>query len=103
MRIGERIWFTRENIIEIPIKFQTTTRDNVAFEKYLTDEFLPFSGSIHTADLDDESSGSDSEYSSDTSQDICPDITREFRDKREPLKRGRSRTPSVTKTTNECL
>jgi hypothetical protein len=91
MRVGERIWFNRENIIEIPIKFQTSTRDNQSFEKYLTDDYMPFSGAIHTADLDNEST--DEEYSTDTSEDLNPEVIKEFRDKRVPFIRGRSRTP----------
>lgn len=61
LNIGERLWISKQNIIEIPIDYQPNRTD---FEKYISDKKVLCSGPLYCIDISDydtDSSDSDAE------------------------------------------
>jgi hypothetical protein len=63
LSVGERIWFRKENIIEIP-------SDNNLYNTYLTKDKVTATGPLYTIESDIES---DSETESDSNSYSCSD------------------------------
>jgi len=76
VRAGERIWFRKEHIIEIPSKFQSEEAQ-AALRSYIPDhdDYVPITGPLYLVqhpNSDDESYDSDEPYSSSDNETPAP-------------------------------
>jgi hypothetical protein len=66
IKVGDRVWFTRDNIIEIPQRYQANQANNI-YKKYLTESVVQCTGPLFT--IEDSDSDSDSSNGEDNSND----------------------------------
>jgi hypothetical protein len=70
LAVGEKIWFSLSNIIEIPIKEQSKNKEK-KIKAFITNERVMATGPLYTIDytFDDSGSDTDSDSYSDTDSD----------------------------------
>lgn len=67
LTISEKVWFTRQQVIEIPLSLQKKSRVSI-FEKFLTKKRVTVTGPLYTIK-------NDTEYSDSESDDESVDLT----------------------------